>query len=159
MSDFAPDGFQDSASDSDAVRVLLFSDADAAGLSQISDYDKTIRVVDRVSGGDEAIERATTLLPDVILMSANSPAPSREFSHTLVKLCKSQLAERVVMMVDNPAGYFRLAVKSGAAVLLHKKATHGEVLAALRDVRASCVDPLASLLQQPSVKSRPQRLN
>ena len=136
MVDFAASHSETLTTDSGAVRVLVISDCQENEPGNATGNDEAIRVVATVKTGDEAIERIAVLPPDVVLMLADNRTPTPGFHEAIMDLCAARLADRVVMMVGNPAGYLALAIKARAAVLLPMHAPHRVVVSALREVRA-----------------------
>lgn len=138
MDSFAEGRFTNTAADTKAVLALVFREGQTEVPRQISRCGRVLKVVDQAQTGDDAVNRATVLQPDVVLMLTADAMPSAEFTRAAHGLYRARLADRVVMIVDNPAGYLLLAVKTGAAALLHTRANSREVMRTLAEVVALC---------------------
>jgi len=92
-------------------------------------------VVDTAGSSREVMNGVASLRPDVILMRTDGEAPTADFRATALALSEAKMADRVVMMVGQLAGFLGLAVKAGAAGLLPVSAPDNVVVPILRDVR------------------------
>lgn len=121
---------------SDTIRVLIVDDHPMWRDGVRSDLEATgwAEVVGEASDGGEAIELATTAMPDVVLMDLQMPtvpgveATRRivdEAPHVRVLVLSASAEERDVLE----------AVKAGAAGYLLKSSTSEEVVTAVRRVR------------------------
>jgi len=154
MSEFIAHHSKSACPGSEAIRVLLFSDYEVNTPTQVSTCDGAVLVVDTVRTGQGAVEKVLTEQPDAILMLTANRTPSADFSEAVYSLYRANLTDRVVIMARNPASYLKLAVKARAAALMSLDVGRNEILSALREVRASCTDPLSILRTQPDTKSR-----
>ena len=103
------------------------------GLVGLLDVIEDIRVVGTVGDGEEAVIRALTLRPDVVLMDLNLPgAGGLEATRRIVEALPG-CGVLVLTMLDDHASVLA-AMKMGARGYLLKDAGQHEVLAAIRTI-------------------------
>ncbi|HEV8686176.1 MAG TPA: response regulator transcription factor [Gaiellaceae bacterium] len=131
------------------VRVLLVDDDDLmrAGLRSVLSSDETIEVVGEAGDGRAAVERASELRPDIVLMDVRMPnldgiAATREV------LAARPEAKVVILTTFEEDDYIFGALSAGASGFLLKRTSPEQLIAALHTVAAG--DSLLS----PSVTRR-----
>ncbi|HJX67410.1 MAG TPA: response regulator [Candidatus Limnocylindrales bacterium] len=119
----------------DRIRVLIVDDIPETRdhLVKLLGFESDIEVIGTAASGAEAIELATKLLPDVILMDINMPdmdgitATERLSSHV-------PTASVVMMSVQGEADYLRRSMLAGAREFLVKPFSSDELTASIRQV-------------------------
>lgn len=118
-----------------AIRVMLADDHAVlrAGLKTLLDAEPDIEVVAEAESGEECLESAAELEPEVILMDINMPG--RNGLETLEALSASGHPSRVLIltMIDDPS-YLRRVLAAGGAGYVLKQAAGEELLSAIRTV-------------------------
>jgi RNA polymerase sigma factor (sigma-70 family) len=139
--------------------VLIADDDDLmrAGLAELLTADPEIEIIGQASTGREAVERASRLAPDVVLMDVRMPdidgiAATRELSRTApgVKI--------LILTTFEQDDYIFDALRAGASGFLLKRARPEELIAAVQTIAAgdSLLAPsvtrrvIARLAQQPT---------
>ncbi|MGQ9474947.1 MAG: response regulator [Actinomycetota bacterium] len=117
------------------VRVLVVDDHRLVreGLVSLLRLNPEIEVVGEASGGEEAVARARSLKPDVVLMDISMPGMN---GITATRLIKKDLPESKVIMLTmlDQEGYVYEAVKAGATGYLLKNAGMDELVKAIKEV-------------------------
>ena len=119
------------------IRVLivddhpLFRDGLAGLLATVPD----VEVVGSVGDGDQAVQNALRLLPDVVLMDLNLPIVSGLEAIRRIAAAGSGIAVLVLTMVDDDSTVLT-ALQVGARGYLLKGAAQEDVRAAIRSVAA-----------------------
>jgi DNA-binding NarL/FixJ family response regulator len=131
------------------TRVLIVDDDDLmrAGLVELLTTDAEIEIVGEASTGNEAVEQARQLAPDVVLMDVRMPdldgiAATQELSRTVPG------ARVLILTTFEQDDYVFGALRAGASGFLLKRARPEELIAAVHTVAAG--DSLLS----PSVTRR-----
>lgn len=135
------------------IRVLLAEDQAMVrgALSALLSREQDIEVVAEVARGDEVVQAALAIQPDVALLDIEMPGSSGlDAAVALRKALPSCLI--VILTTFGRSGYLRRAMESGAVGFLLKDAPAAELAVALRRVMAGerVVDPdlaLATLSQ------------
>jgi two-component system, NarL family, response regulator NreC len=106
-----------------------------SGLRRLLDAEDDLDVVGEAANADEAVERARTFEPDVVLLDI--VMPGRSGLDALPDLLAAAPETKVLMlsMQDEP-GYVRRAFASGASGYVVKDAADSELVQAVRDVMA-----------------------
>ncbi|MHB0868580.1 MAG: response regulator [Chloroflexota bacterium] len=104
-----------------------------AGLKMLIDAQPDLQVVGEAEDGEEAIERITSLKPDLALMDVNMPRLDGLEALRRIKAACPQVRVLVLSMYDDE-GYLRRALENGASGYILKKAADSELMAALRAV-------------------------
>jgi len=119
----------------DRIKVLIVDDIPETRdhLSKLLGFEADIDVVGVASSGAEAIERAVSLQPDVVLMDINMPdmdgiAATEQLS------AKAPAAAVVMMSVQGEADYLRRSMLAGAREFLVKPFSSDELTASIRQV-------------------------
>jgi pilus assembly protein CpaE len=120
---------------SDRIRVLIVDDISETRdhLTRLLGFEPDIEVIGTAASGAEAIEQATKLQPDVVLMDINMPdmdgitATERLSSHV-------PTAAVVMMSVQGEADYLRRSMLAGAREFLVKPFSSDELTASIRQV-------------------------
>jgi DNA-binding NarL/FixJ family response regulator len=131
------------------VRVLLVDDDDLmrAGLTAVLSSDETIEVVGEASDGHAAVERATALRPDVVLMDVRMPSLDG-IAATREVLAVSPDVRVVILTTFEQDDYIFGALSAGASGFLLKRTRPEDLIAAVHTIAAG--DALLS----PSVTRR-----
>ena len=121
----------------DQIRVLVVDDIPETRdhLTKLLSFESDIDVVGAAASGREAIEMATKLNPDVVLMDINMPdmdgiAATEQLSATVPS------AAVVMMSVQGEADYLRRSMLAGAREFLVKPFSSDELTASIRQVHA-----------------------
>jgi DNA-binding NarL/FixJ family response regulator len=131
------------------TRVLVVDDDHLmrAGLVELLGADPTIEIVGQAATGREAVERASRLAADVVLMDVRMPdldgiAATRELSRT------APAARVLILTTFEQDDYIFGALRAGASGFLLKRARPEELIAAVHTVAAG------DALLAPSVTRR-----
>lgn len=134
------------------IRVLIADDHAIlrAGLRMLIDSQHDMNVIGEAQNGEEAIQFASELHPDVVLLDITMPGGGG--LRAISEIRKAWAATRVLLLTmhEEPA-YVRTALGSGAAGYVLKKSVDANLLAAIRAVHKgrSYVDSeLASAMLQ-----------
>jgi len=121
----------------DRIQVLIVDDIPETRdhLAKLLGFEPDIEVVGAASSGADAIEQATRILPDVILMDINMPDMD---GIAATELLSSQVpsAAVVMMSVQGEADYLRRSMLAGAREFLVKPFSSDELTASIRQVHA-----------------------
>ena len=121
----------------DRIQVLIVDDIPETRdhLAKLLGFEPDIEVVGTASSGAEAIEQATRILPDVILMDINMP--DMDGIAATERLSSQVPSAAVVMMsVQGEADYLRRSMLAGAREFLVKPFSSDELTASIRQVHA-----------------------
>ncbi|MBM7620245.1 two-component system response regulator NreC [Bacillus tianshenii] len=118
------------------IRILLVDDHAMVrmGLKMLLDANSEMEVIGQASEGNEAIEMAERLMPDVILMDLSMPHGKDGLTATIE--LKKRMPEVVILILtmhDDDEYLFRV-VQSGASGCILKSAPHEELLSAIQTV-------------------------
>ena len=121
----------------EAIRVLIVDDHALfrRGLQMVLEGENDIDVVGEASDGHEAIERAETTTPDVVLMDVRMP---KRTGIEATRAIKDTLPSTKILMLtisDEEADLYE-AIKAGASGYLLKEISIEEVADAVRAVHA-----------------------
>src|SRR6187551_2170259 len=119
----------------DQIRVLIVDDIPETRdhLTKLLGFEPDIEVVAVAASGLEAIEAATKLSPDVVLMDINMPG--MDGIATTEELGRTVPATSVVMMsVQGEADYLRRSMLAGAREFLVKPFSSDELTTSIRQV-------------------------
>ncbi len=117
------------------LRVLIADDHALfrRGLEMVLESEPDIEVVGEAHDGDEAVERATELMPDVILMDVRMP---RRSGIEATQKIKEQLPHVKILVLTNSDEEADLydSIKAGASGYLLKEISSEEVADSIRSV-------------------------
>src|ERR1043166_9346720 len=121
----------------DRIKVLIVDDIPETRdhLSKLLGFEADVEVVGAAAGGLEAIEMATTLHPDVVLMDINMPGMDG-ITATEQLAAQVPTAAVVMMSVQGEADYLRRSMLAGAREFLVKPFSSDELTASIRQVYA-----------------------
>ena len=119
----------------DQIRVLIVDDIPETRdhLTKLLGFESDIEVVGAAAGGLEAIEMATALKPDVVLMDINMPGMDG-ITATEQLAAQVPTAAVVMMSVQGEADYLRRSMLAGAREFLVKPFSSDELTASIRQV-------------------------
>src|SRR5450759_1848773 len=119
----------------DRIQVLIVDDIAETRdhLAKLLGFEPDIQVIGTAASGTDAIEQATKLLPDVILMDINMP--DMDGIAATERLSSQVPTAAVVMMsVQGEADYLRRSMLAGAREFLVKPFSSDELTASIRQV-------------------------
>ena len=119
----------------DIIRVMLVDDHEVIrfGLRSFLDTQKQVEVVGEASNGEEAIERAQELKPDVILMDITMPVmDGMTATHHLKQTCPN--CHVLALTVHEDKEYFIQMLSAGASGYITKQAASDELVMAIEAV-------------------------
>jgi pilus assembly protein CpaE len=134
----------------DQIRVLIVDDIPETRdhLSKLLGFESDIDVVAAAASGAEAINLASSLNPDVVLMDINMP--DMDGIAATEQLSRAVPAASVVMMsVQGEADYLRRSMLAGAREFLVKPFSSDELTASIRQVYARERDKLSRMVVPP----------
>jgi len=116
------------------LRALVVDDSSTIlhAICSLLEHHRIVEVVGRAKSGREAIDKVTTLHPDLVLMDADMPGMSGLRAALLV----SQSAPRtrtVVMSMDATPQFRRACTDCGASAVIYKPRFLAELRTWLRD--------------------------
>jgi two-component system response regulator NreC len=118
-----------------SIRILLADDHAIlrSGLRLLLDSQADFEVVGEAENGVEAIDKATALQPDIVLMDLNMPQMD---GLAAIKTLKEHVPQTriLVLTMHEDASSLQQAIQSGASGYVLKKAVDTELLLAIRAV-------------------------
>jgi DNA-binding NarL/FixJ family response regulator len=122
---------------SDQLRVLIADDHALfrRGLDMVLDQEPDIEVVGEATDGQEAIEKAQQLMPDVVLMDVRMPKHTGIEATQRIKELLPHVKILMLTISDEEADLYE-SVKAGASGYLLKEISTEEVAEAIRSVVA-----------------------
>jgi pilus assembly protein CpaE len=119
----------------DRIQVLIVDDIPETRdhLAKLLGFEVDIHVIGTAASGAEAIELATHLLPDVVLMDINMPDMDGIAATELLS-ARVPNAAVVMMSVQGEADYLRRSMLAGAREFLVKPFSSDELTASIRQV-------------------------
>jgi pilus assembly protein CpaE len=144
----------------DRIRVVIVDDIPETRehLTKLLGFEPDIEVVGAAASGSEALEMATRLLPDVVLMDINMPG--MDGIATTEQLSANVPTTAIVMMsVQGEADYLRRSMLAGAREFLVKPFSSDELVASIRQVHKREKEKLGRMIERPSMSNgrRPDR--
>jgi DNA-binding NarL/FixJ family response regulator len=123
------------ASAEDPIRVLVVDDHALfrRGLEMVLGQEQDIEVVGEAADGAEAVDLASALLPDIVLMDVRMPRRSGIEACTAIKDVVPSAKIVMLTISDDEADLYD-AIKAGASGYLLKEISIDEVAAAIRSV-------------------------
>jgi pilus assembly protein CpaE len=135
----------------DQIRVLIVDDIPETRdhLTKLLGFESDINVVGAAASGGEAIEMASQLVPDVVLMDINMPdmdgiAATEQLARTV------PTAAVVMMSVQGEADYLRRSMLAGAREFLVKPFSSDELTASIRQVHSREREKLSRMAIAPA---------
>ena len=119
----------------DRIKVLIVDDIPETRdhLSKLLGFEPDVEVVGAASGGPEAVEMASALRPDVVLMDINMPGMDG-ITATEKLAAEVPTASVIMMSVQGEADYLRRSMLAGAREFLVKPFSSDELTASIRQV-------------------------
>jgi pilus assembly protein CpaE len=119
----------------DRIKVLIVDDIPETRdhLTKLLGFEGDVEVVGAASGGPEAIQLATALRPDVVLMDINMPGMDG-ITATEKLAAEVPTASVIMMSVQGEADYLRRSMLAGAREFLVKPFSSDELTASIRQV-------------------------
>ena len=135
----------------DQIRVLIVDDIPETRdhLSKLLGFEPDIEVVGAAASGREAIEMASRLAPDVVLMDINMPDMDG-IAATERLSAEVPTAAVVMMSVQGEADYLRRSMLAGAREFLVKPFSSDELTSSIRQVYSRERDKLSRIALQPA---------
>jgi pilus assembly protein CpaE len=119
----------------DRIRVLIVDDIQETRdhLTKLLGFESDVEVVGAAASGPEALEAATRLLPDIVLMDINMPGMD---GITATEQLTAQVPTSAVIMmsVQGEADYLRRSMLAGAREFLVKPFSSDELISSIRQV-------------------------
>jgi pilus assembly protein CpaE len=138
----------------DQIRVLIVDDIPETRdhLAKLLGFETDIEVVGAAASGREALEMATQLTPDVVLMDINMP--DMDGIAATERLASEVPTAAVVMMsVQGEADYLRRSMLAGAREFLVKPFSSDELTSSIRQVYTREREKLSRIAVQPAAGS------
>ncbi|MBI2857821.1 MAG: response regulator transcription factor [Chloroflexi bacterium] len=120
----------------DKIRILIVDDHAIMrdGIRALLSLHSDVEIVGEASEGKEAIEKATELLPDVVVMDIGMPEmDGLEATRRIMK--KSPKTKVLVLTQHDNREYVLSAIKAGATGYVPKRALGTELVSAIRTVQ------------------------
>jgi DNA-binding NarL/FixJ family response regulator len=126
---------QSTARSSEAIRVLVVDDHALfrRGLEMVLGQESDIEVIGEAGDGAEAVDLASQLLPDIVLMDVRMPRRSGIEACSAIKEVVPSAKIVMLTISDDEADLYD-AIKAGASGYLLKEISIDEVAAAIRSV-------------------------
>jgi pilus assembly protein CpaE len=120
---------------SDRIKVLIVDDIPETRdhLSKLLGFESDVEVVGAAAGGQEAIQMAASVKPDVVLMDINMPGMDG-ITATEKLAAEVPTAAVIMMSVQGEADYLRRSMLAGAREFLVKPFSSDELTASIRQV-------------------------
>jgi pilus assembly protein CpaE len=135
----------------DRIRVVIVDDIPETRehLTKLLGFEPDIEVVGAAASGIEALEMASRLHPDVVLMDINMPG--MDGIATTEQLSANVPTTAIVMMsVQGEADYLRRSMLAGAREFLVKPFSSDELVASIRQVHQRERDKVSRMIERPS---------
>lgn len=119
------------------VITILICDDHAVvrtGLKLLLDKDPKLKVVGEASEGNEAIEKALQLKPDIVIMDLSMPHGKDGLSATSELSEKLPEAVILILTMHEDEAYLYRAMQAGASGIILKSAPHEELVSAIYTV-------------------------
>jgi DNA-binding NarL/FixJ family response regulator len=122
-----------------SVRVLLVDDQELvrAGFRLVLETRQDLEVVGEATDGEQALDAARRLRPDVVLMDVRMPVlDGIEATRRLVEAAQGPVPRVLILTTYDLDEYVFAALRAGASGFLLKHASPEELIAAVRTVAA-----------------------
>ena len=119
------------------IKVLLVDDHAVLrdGLRFLLEAAGDIQVIGTAANGQEAVEQATVLCPDVVMMDISMPVMNGiEATKRICALCEN--TKVMILSMYHTSDYIQRALDAGAAGYLLKDSAGTELVAAIRALHA-----------------------
>ena len=139
----------------DQIRVLIVDDIPETRdhLAKLLGFESDIEVVGSAASGREALELASALTPDIVLMDINMP--DMDGIAATERLASEVPTAAVVMMsVQGEADYLRRSMLAGAREFLVKPFSSDELTSSIRQVYTRERDKQSRIAVQPAAVGR-----
>jgi pilus assembly protein CpaE len=119
----------------DKIRVLIVDDIPETreNLKKLLLFEQDIEVIDAATNGEEGIELAAKLQPDVVLMDINMPGVDGIQASEII-MQRSPYTQIIIMSVQGEADYLRRSMLAGAREFLIKPFNSNELVTSVRRV-------------------------
>jgi pilus assembly protein CpaE len=119
----------------DPIRVLIVDDIAETreNLRKLLQFESDVSVVGAARTGEEGIQQARDLLPDVILMDINMPDMDG-ITATQAIIKEVPFAQIVILSVQSDSNYMRRAMQAGARDFIPKPPSGDELISTIRSV-------------------------
>ncbi len=119
----------------DMIRLLIVDDHPPTreNIRKLLQFEQDIEVVGTARSGEEALEIAREVQPDVVLMDINMPGMDG-ISATEALLQDVPFAQIVILSVQNETDYMRRAMLAGARDFISKPPSGDELISTIRTV-------------------------
>ena len=131
------------------ISVLIVDDIPETreNLQKLLYFESDIEIVGTAENGQQAIERARTLRPDIVLMDINMPdMDGITASHEIVRLAPG--SQVIMMSVQSEADYLRRSMLAGAVDFLTKPFTSEELSSSIYRVHKANRRPAAPAMPE-----------
>ena len=137
----------------DQIRTLIVDDIPETRthLAKLLSFESDIEVVGSASSGNEAIELAESLHPDVVLMDINMPDMDG-IQATEQLSTRAPMSAVIMMSVQGEADYLRRSMLAGAREFLVKPFSSDELTGAIRQVYGRERDKMSRLTIQTATQ-------
>lgn len=117
----------------DMISLVLCDDHTVVrtGLKNLLNNHSKIKVVGEASEGDEAIEKAAKLQPDIILMDLSMPQGKDGMTATKEIKARFPQIEILILTMHEDEEYLYRALEAGASGVVLKSAPHEELIEAI----------------------------
>jgi pilus assembly protein CpaE len=134
----------------DQIRVLIVDDIPETRdhLTKLLSFESDIEVTGAAASGPEAIELASALQPDVVLMDINMPGMDG-ISATEQLSTRVPTASVIMMSVQGEADYLRRSMLAGAREFLVKPFSSDELTTSIRQVHQRERDKIGRIVERP----------
>ena len=144
------------------LRVLIVDDHGIvrAGIKSLLDVQSDIEVVGEAAGGEEAIEKALALRPDLVLMDVAMPGMNGIEATRRIKEELPETSVLVLSMHDDEEFFFPV-LRAGASGYILKEAEPQELLYAIRTVHLGHIflsPAVATVLLEGLVTTLPENM-
>jgi pilus assembly protein CpaE len=137
------------------IRVVIVDDISETRdhLTKLLGFESDIEVVGAAASGPEALDMASKLMPDIVLMDINMPG--MDGITTTEQLAANVPTTAIVMMsVQGEADYLRRSMLAGAREFLVKPFSSDELVASIRQVYQREKEKAGRMAERPSLNGQ-----